>query len=244
VSASAGAAARGAPLERPRVWVNCASSLDGRIAYAGGERARLSSPEDLVRVHRLRAASDGILVGVGTVVHDDPSLTVRAELLDGPLSRPPTRIVVDGSGRLPEGARILDSSAPTIVATTEANPRVYPTSVRVVRSGRTTVDLGNLLTQLRAWGVEKLMVEGGAQILASVARGGWWDRWTIYYAPVLIGGTTAPPMLAGPESTGPGDLVRGRVVDMSRLGEGFLVSLERGSGSSAASPGLYESRPG
>ncbi|MGD0257187.1 MAG: dihydrofolate reductase family protein [Thermoplasmata archaeon] len=213
------------PPDRPRVWVNCAASLDGRLAFAHGVRARLSGPEDLVRVHRLRAASDAILVGVGTVALDDPSLRLQPELLEDPPRKPPTRVVVDASGRTPESARILDTSQPTIIATTESNRRSYPAHVQVVRAGQDTVDLPILFRILREHGIGRLMVEGGSRILASVARAKLFDRWTIYYAPVLVGGTTAPPLVLGPESIGPADLVRMRLESVAPLGEGFLATL-------------------
>ncbi|MCI4372827.1 MAG: dihydrofolate reductase family protein [Thermoplasmata archaeon] len=213
------------PSDRPRVWVNCAVSMDGRLAFAHGVRASLSGPEDLVRVHRLRAGSDAILVGVGTVVQDDPSLRLKPELLDELPKRPPRRVVVDASGRTPVSARILDSSAPTIVATTENNARTYPDHVHVLRAGRDQVDLRLLFRLLRDLGVAQLMVEGGSRILASVARERLFDRWTIYYAPVLVGGTTAPSMVRGPESIGPTDLVRLKLESVAPLGEGFLATL-------------------
>ncbi len=211
------------PADRPRVTVNCAVSLDGRLAFAHGVRARLSSPEDLVRVHRLRAASDAILVGVGTVVHDDPSLGLHRELLEEVPQQPPIRIVVDASGRTPAAARFLDGRLPTIVATTENNRRSYPPQVRVMRAGHDSVDLRQLFRLLREDGIERLMVEGGSRILASVARDRLFDRWTIYYAPVLIGGTTAPPMILGPETVGSNEVMRLHLEEVIPLGEGFLA---------------------
>jgi 2,5-diamino-6-(ribosylamino)-4(3H)-pyrimidinone 5'-phosphate reductase len=225
--------------DRPRVWVNCAVSLDGHLAFAHGARARLSGPEDLVRVHRLRAASDAVLVGVGTVVKDDPSLRVREEWLEDRLARPPTRVVVDASGRTPAAARVLDGSLPTIVGTTEENSTNYPTGVQVVRAGTTSVNLTVLFRKLRTLGIERLMVEGGSEILASVARAGLFDRWTIYYAPVLIGGALAPPLLLGPESLGPDDLIRLKRENVEPLGEGFLGTF----GVALGTGGLATERP-
>jgi 2,5-diamino-6-(ribosylamino)-4(3H)-pyrimidinone 5'-phosphate reductase len=222
---------------RPHVWVNCAASLDGRIAYAGGARARLSGPEDLARVHRLRAASDAILVGVGTVLKDDPSLRVHWELLETPRSHGPARVIVDSSGRLPERARVLDGSIPTYVATAERNRRVYPSTVQRLVAGRDTVDLAALFRQLHELGIERLMVEGGARILASVARGRLFDRWTIYYAPVIIGGTTAPPVIEGEDAFGPADLVRLRLEGVEPLGEGSLATYVPGTASAAGPSG-------
>jgi 2,5-diamino-6-(ribosylamino)-4(3H)-pyrimidinone 5'-phosphate reductase len=208
----------------PVVWVNCACSLDGRLAYAGGARARLSSPEDLVRVQRLRAGADGILIGVGTVVKDDPSLRVHWELLGAASGRDPTRIVVDGSGRTPEGARVLDGSAPTIVATTERSRRKFPSHIRTVVVGGQRVDLRQLFAGLPALGIRRLLVEGGAEILATVVRAGLFDRLTVYYAPVVIGGTTAPTMIAGPETRGPADAAPLALSGVARLGEGYVAT--------------------
>lgn len=209
---------------RPHVWVNCAASADGRLAFAHGVRAHLSGPEDLARVHRLRATSDAILVGVGTVVKDDPSLRVRWDLAGEPVGRRPMRVVVDASGRIPERARVLDGSAPTLVATTEQNRRSYPGTVRTVVVGRAAVDLARLFSLLRDEGVERLMVEGGARILASVLRGRLFDRWTIYYAPVVIGGVSAPPVVEGEESAGPADLVSLVLEGLEPLGAGYVAT--------------------
>lgn len=229
------------PLSRPTVWLNCAVSLDGRLAFAEGARARLSSPEDLERVQRIRAEVDGIVVGVGTVVLDDPSLRVHRELIGGGEGSLPTRIVLDSSGRTPPEARVLDGSAPTVVATSARARRAFPASVRTVVAGADRVELPTLLAELGRMGLRRLLVEGGAQVLASFVRERLWDRWTVYYAPVAIGGRTAPPMLAGPESHGFGEAVKVRLARVEAVGEGFLATyqpLPDGPGeAAAASPG-------
>jgi 2,5-diamino-6-(ribosylamino)-4(3H)-pyrimidinone 5'-phosphate reductase len=209
---------------RPAVWANCAASLDGRLAFAGGKRAVLSGPEDLERVQRLRAGSDAILVGVGTVVQDDPSLRVHWELLKEAPRKNPIRVVVDGSGRTPPNARVLDGSAPTIVATSERSTRVFPPHVTTVVAGATRVDLGCLFTALHEMGIRKLMVEGGAEILSSVLRGGLADRFSIYYAPIVVGGVTAPPVVSGPETHGPDDATALELVDLERVGVGYVAT--------------------
>ena len=210
--------------DRPTVWLNCAVSLDGRLASARGARARLSSPEDLARVQRLRAGVDGIVVGVGTVLLDDPSLRVHWELLPEPPGPAPQRIVLDGSGRTPDGARVLDGSAPTIIATTARCRRAFPAHVRTIVAGSDHVDLVRLFGELRRLGLRRLLVEGGAQVLASVTRGGLFDRWTVYYAPVAIGGSSAPPLLAGPETHGFDEAVPVELAHVERLGEGFVAT--------------------
>jgi 2,5-diamino-6-(ribosylamino)-4(3H)-pyrimidinone 5'-phosphate reductase len=197
--------------------------MDGRIALAGGRRARLSGPEDLRRVQGLRAASAGVVVGVGTVVQDDPSLRVHWELLDGPKGQDPYRIVIDGSGRIPETARVLDGTLPTIVATSRVSRRTYPAHVERLVAGETRVDLAAAFRALAAKGLGRLMVEGGAQLLSSVVRAGLFDRWTVYYAPVAVGGATAPSILAGPEIAELAEAAPLTLERLERLGDGYVA---------------------
>ena len=211
---------------RPTVQVNCAVSLDGRLAYAGGARARLSGPEDLVRVQRLRADCQALVVGVGTVVADDPSLRVHWELLEAAPGAEPTRVVIDSRGRTPAHARVLGPGSPTLIATTEACRREFPAHVEVLRTPGPPVDLGRLWGMLAERGLQRILVEGGASILAAVLRRGLFDRLTVYVAPTLIGGATAPPMLAllGPECDGPASEFRLRRTAVEPLGDGVLLS--------------------
>lgn len=227
-------APKGSPAERPAVWVNCAASLDGRLAFAGGKRAHLSCPEDLARVQRLRANADAILVGVGTVVKDDPSLRVHWELLGETPGKNPTRVVVDASGRTPSNARVLDGSTPTIIATSERSTRVFPPHVRTIVAGASRVDLRRLFGLLYGLGIRRLMVEGGAEILSSVLREGLFDRFTIFYAPTVIGGTTAPPVVSGPETSTTDDATTLELVGLERVGIGYVATYVRPKGGPGA----------
>jgi len=209
---------------RPEVWVNVAASADGRIAFAEGVRARLSSPADLARVQRLRSQVDGILVGVGTVLRDDPSLRVHWELLEGPRGTDPARIVVDGSGRTPDTARVLDGSIPTIIVTTEGSRRKYPAHVRTVAAGTSRVDLARAFAKLSELGIGRLLVEGGSEILSSVLRGSLFDRLSIYYAPVLIGADRGPPIVAGPAARSFDEVVALELTGLERAEEGYIAT--------------------
>jgi len=209
---------------RPRVHLNCAVSLDGRLAYAGGARARLSGPEDLRRVQGLRATSDAILVGVGTVLADDPSLRVHWELLGTPPGPEPLRVVLDSVGRTPGDARVLGPGAATLIATATACRREFPSHVLRYAGGEGRVDVPGLLGFLVGRGVRSVLVEGGSQVLASFLRGGWFDALTVYVAPVVIGGATAPTMVGGPESLGAENVVRLARQELRPLDDGVLLS--------------------
>ncbi|HXQ93731.1 MAG TPA: dihydrofolate reductase family protein [Thermoplasmata archaeon] len=233
--------------ERPEVLVNCAISLDGRLAYAGGRRARLSGPDDLARVQWLRADVDAIVVGIGTVLLDDPSLRVHWEMIDRPPGRAPTRVVLDSNGRTPENARVLDGSAPTLVAVSDSCGRSFPPGVEVVRAGAARVDLGTLFAELRRRGMRKLLVEGGGEVLASVLRSSLWDRLTVYVAPVAIGGPTAPPMLRGPDSRDDSEAVSLRFVSAEPIDDGTLLTYRPHDGAPPARPlsgGTHPERSG
>ncbi len=207
------------------MWINCAISLDGRLAFAGGRRARLSGDEDMARVHRLRAECDGILVGSGTVLLDDPSLGVdwsKAGIRPGRL---PTRIVLDSRGRLPAGSRVFVGAQPTLVATVRTNQRRY-LGADVVRTSGPRVDWRELLALLLQRKFRRILVEGGSGVLTSLLATDLWDRFTLYVAPVLIGGSTSPSLIGGPETP---DELHWRQLTLSKvekLGSGTLLTLE------------------
>lgn len=211
---------------RPFVHVNCAVSLDGRLAFAGGKRAPLSGPQDLARVQRLRAGLGSVLVGAGTVLLDDPSLRVHWELLHQPPGPAPLRICLDGRGRLPDAARLLDGSQPTLIVTTESSARRYPPMVETLVAGPgPEVDLHILLAALAVRGIRGVLVEGGAHVIASFLRAGFVDRMTVYVAPVLIGGSTAPSLMAGPESHSQAEWVELLRESAEALDDGVLITL-------------------
>lgn len=210
--------------ETPRVVANCATSLDGRLAYAGGRRARLSGPADLRRVQRLRADSDAILVGVGTILQDDPSLRIHEELLDGARpNRPLLRVVLDSRGRIPPDAKVLDRSAPTLVATTTSAPSRYPAHIETFSTDGARVELRALLAHLARRSVHQLLVEGGPTVFASFFRDGLVDELTVYVAPVLIGGRTAPPLLGGEDLAGDSSAIPLQRESATPLDDGVLL---------------------
>jgi diaminohydroxyphosphoribosylaminopyrimidine deaminase / 5-amino-6-(5-phosphoribosylamino)uracil reductase len=188
-------APRPSPLDgqraRPRVTVKFAQTLDGRIATHTGQSQWISGERSLRLAHELRASHDAVLVGIGTVLADNPRLTVRLAAGTNPL-----RVVADGLARTPLDCCLLrDDPHRTVIATSERAPadrvaaiaalgaRVW--TIRMDDNGR--LDLGTLLSRLAADGARSVMVEGGAGIVTSLLRGGLVDRLVVCIAPKLLG---------------------------------------------------------
>lgn len=177
----------------PRITVKFAQSLDGRIATATADSQWISGPAAQRLAHRLRSQNDAILVGIGTVLADDPQLTVR--LVRG---RDPVRVIVDSTLRIPLGARVLEPRAARgtiIAATREAdNTRIAAILdagadvLLVPRSkDRTGIDLKRLLEKLVSRGIKSVLVEGGKEIITSLIAERLVDRLVVVIAPKIIG---------------------------------------------------------
>jgi GTP cyclohydrolase II len=180
---------------QPYITVSYAQSLDGSIAGTPGRMLRLSNSLSRTMTHHLRSRHDAILVGINTVLADDPRLTVR--LAEGKDPRP---VVIDGRLRTPLGARLLRGPAGgPIIATSETacpekEDRLREAGAKVVRvpsgpDGR--LDLGSLIARLRAMQIGSVMVEGGAGILSSFLAAGLADQVVITISPRFVGGLSA-----------------------------------------------------
>ena len=189
------------------VFVNAAMSADGKLSTRRREQVRISGPDDFARVDRLRAGADAVLVGVGTVLADDPHLTVddpslRAARTDRGDPANPARVVVDSSGRTPADARILDTEATTYVVVSSAAADARRTALaeagaEVVVAGDDRVALADALPELGARGLETLMVEGGGEIIHSLFAAGLVDELSVYVGSVIVGGRDAPTLADG-----------------------------------------------
>jgi GTP cyclohydrolase II len=178
---------------RPHVILKYAQTLDGRIATRTGDSKWISGEPERRASHALRAACDAVLVGIGTVIADDPQLTVR--LVPG---ASPLRVVLDTTLRIPAAAQILGDAASTLVVTTERSSRERrrelrsrSVGVRVVdHAPPWGVDLAETLAALRETGVRTVLVEGGAAVITSFLREGLADRVIVGIAPRILGSGT------------------------------------------------------
>ena len=202
---------------RPFIHVNCAMSADGKIAGTDRRQVSISSDEDKTRVKTLRKKYDSILVGVGTVIADDPHLTVKSLSYD----ENPIRIVLDPNGRTPDNALVVNSSAPTVIVTTKDCTKTW-NDVNIIRSGK-NIDLSDVLDRLTAQGIESILVEGGGETIASFFREGFVDRYTVFVGSLIIGGRSAPTPVDGKGWVDTGGM-RLSLKDVTMLGDGVLLT--------------------
>ncbi|WP_440989937.1 2,5-diamino-6-(ribosylamino)-4(3H)-pyrimidinone 5'-phosphate reductase [Haloarchaeobius baliensis] len=189
------------------VHVNAATSADGKLASRERSQLRISGPADFDRVDAIRAESDAVAVGVGTVLADDPSLTVKDEdrvagrEADG-LSPHPARVVFDSRGRTPTDAAVLDGAATTYVlvaesASVEHREALAAAGAEVVVAGTDRVDPAAGVAALADRGVDRLLVEGGGELIFSLFEAGLVDELTVYVGAMVVGGRDAPTLADG-----------------------------------------------
>jgi 3,4-dihydroxy 2-butanone 4-phosphate synthase/GTP cyclohydrolase II len=208
---------------RPRVSLCYAQSLDGSLTYQRGETYLLSGPEARVLTHRLRAAHAALLVGIGTVLADDPLLNVRE--VQGPN---PIPIILDSRLRLPLNCRLIERQdrKPWVATTSRGDPQkrlaLEAAGVRLLdcpQDDRGEVNLAALLTQLADAGVGSLMVEGGAGVITSFLVQGLADQAVVTIAPCFVGGL---PVVESGAFAGRG-FPRMPKMETMRLGEDIIA---------------------
>jgi len=172
---------------RPRVTLKLATSLDARIATATGESQWITGPEARLQGHRLRATHDAILVGVETVLADDPELTVRLPDHAGPH---PLRVVLDSRLRTPATAKV--ASGNTLILTAAATHAIGHTEVVAVAAEDGRPAISAVLDALVARNISSILIEGGGRVAASFIQAGAVDAIEWFRAPILLGGEGRP----------------------------------------------------
>jgi diaminohydroxyphosphoribosylaminopyrimidine deaminase/5-amino-6-(5-phosphoribosylamino)uracil reductase len=220
----------------PFVIAKFAASLDGKIAATSGDSRWVSGPESRRWAHRQRTMVDAIMVGVRTVLVDNPQLTARPEPGEGARQadgepRQPLRVVADSRGRTPASARVLQGPARTLVATTDASSEAWRQQIHdagaevlVLPATGGRVELGELLRALGSRDILSLLVEGGGELLGGFFDLGLVDKVQAIVAPIIIGGQEAPAAVAGRGARRMADALRLRDVTVERLGEDILVT--------------------
>ena len=213
----------------PYVTAKFAMSLDGKIATHTGDSKWVTGDAARSYVQEMRRASDAIIVGVNTVLEDNPQLTAR-DGEDRPLARQPIRVVLDSSGRTPTDARLLGEPGQTLIAVTVASDErvqlLKDAGAEVLRFPATRegmVYLCALLETLGDRGVVSALVEGGGTLLGSLFDQGLLDKVAAFVAPVLIGGRSAPSPVGGNGAAAMAQATRLDSVRIEQIGEDMLV---------------------
>lgn len=215
--------------KRPFVIVKSAASLDGKIATRIGDTRWITNERSMGFVHKLRNEVDGILVGIGTIMADDPRLTTR---LNGRRGKDPVRIVVDSKLRILLGAKVLnhESKAKTIIASTESADKEkvkklegLGAKVLIIGSKNNRVDLEELMHELGKLEIASLLIEGGAEVNASSLSSGIVDKILFFYAPKIIGGIKAVGLVGGEGVERLCDAIILKDIKVRRFGDDILV---------------------
>jgi 2,5-diamino-6-(ribosylamino)-4(3H)-pyrimidinone 5'-phosphate reductase len=219
---------------RPFVHVNVAMSADGKLSTSERRQVKISGSADFSRVDRIKAESDAIMVGIGTVLADDPSLTVKSTDLRSArrakgLPEHPVRIVVDSRARTPIDAAILHKGEGVrVIACSEKAEEGKKDGLsryaRIIVAGNDTVDLTSLLSSLHAMGIRTLLVEGGGTLIWGLFRAGLVDRLTCYVGNRVIGGISAPTLADGEGFTREQDFIPLSLEGIERIDEGVLLT--------------------
>jgi diaminohydroxyphosphoribosylaminopyrimidine deaminase/5-amino-6-(5-phosphoribosylamino)uracil reductase len=204
---------------RPFVSAKFAMSLDGKIATRTGESRWITSEESRLHSHRLRHMHDAILVGVNTVMVDDPELTTR---LEDETARQPLRVILDSQLRLRMSARVVGPN--TLIATTRVGRMGAAEVVKFPATADGRVALQPLLEELGKRGILSLLVEGGSTVHASFISQGLVEKVYAYVAPRLIGGREAPGPVGGTGVERLAEAVPLRELDATRLGDDLLIT--------------------
>jgi len=218
---------------RPYVVVNVAMSADGKLSTCERRQVKISGAQDFNRVDRLKAGSDAVMVGIGTVLADDPSLTVKGEecrqhRINRGVCEHPARIVVDSRARIPLDASILHKgSGLRIVAVSEkAEPEKIAQLkhlATVIIAGENEVDLTALMDRLGTMGIRQLMLEGGGELIAGMIRAGLVHEIYTFIGNLIIGGRDAPTLADGEGFVTEDEFTRLTLIEARQIGNGILL---------------------
>jgi|SRR5664280_229741 len=219
-------------MDRPFIFINSAMSADGKLSTKERKQVRISGKLDFGRVDELRAQADAVMVGIGTVLSDDPSLTVKsperkAARKAAGKSENPVRIIVDSAARTPLDADIFKKrEGIRIIAVSNAAPAENVEKLEkkalVIKTGTNKVDLSELAGNLKEIGINTLMVEGGATLNWGMLSAGLVDEIYIFVGNLIIGGATSPTFTDG-EGFLEAEMLDLELLSVEKIEEGVLL---------------------
>jgi 2,5-diamino-6-(ribosylamino)-4(3H)-pyrimidinone 5'-phosphate reductase len=201
-------------------------SIDGKIALPTRVQTRISNQEDMRRVYELRNNCDAILVGINTIINDNPKLTVKKEYVTSPAN--PLRIVLDSNCKIPQDALVLDGNAPTLLAVLEGSERniegAEVISFKPDEEGM--ISLIDLLKMLSSRNIKTLLVEGGETVIWSFINHHLVDELFVFVGSLIIGGTGSPTLAGGTGARNFDDIITLKLVSAEPLGDGVILHYE------------------
>ena len=214
------------PTTNIQVTLKAAISLDGKIATAGGESKWITGESARLEGHRLRSQHDAILVGINTVLKDNPSLTTRGI----PNGRSPTRIILDSKGRLPSDSKVLEDDGVKVIQVigNEIDPATIKSgkNVEILRAPSAQPEPLWLLEQLEKKGMRSLLVEGGAKVHGSFIESGCVTSLHLFIAPKVIGGQSALSWCGDLGTKLISDATDWKILSVQPLGQDFHLIAE------------------
>jgi 2,5-diamino-6-(ribosylamino)-4(3H)-pyrimidinone 5'-phosphate reductase len=208
-------------MKKPYVVINCAMSADGKIASTSGKQMRISCDEDIKRMYELRNKCDAILVGINTVLTDNPKLTVKEKYVKNP--KQPIRLVLDTNCKTPVDSLVVNDVAKTYIITGKQCDKNYGDNVEVIvcdtdKDG--LINLEKLMGILYNRDIKKLMVEGGGTVIWNFLKSGFVDDFYVYVGPMIIGGKDTPTIAGGNKIDENSNL---KIVETKTIGPGTLL---------------------
>jgi len=197
-------------------------SADGKIASPSGKQIRISCDEDIKRMYLMRNDNDAVLVGVGTILSDDPKLTVK-EIYVSEVKNP-IRVVLDTHCKTPESALVINKDAKTLIVTGKKCDKKFSENVEIIQCETDKdglIKLEKLLGILLDRGIKTLMVEGGSRVIWNFLKNKLVDEMFVYIGPMIIGGKNTPTLASGEGIEK--ELIPLEIVDVQSIGPGILV---------------------
>ena len=212
-------------MKKPYVVINCAMSADGKIALPNRKQMRISCDEDIKRMYHLRNESDAVLVGIGTILTDDPKLTIKEEYVKNP--KQPLRLILDYYCKTPKNALALNNTSKTIILSKKGNEKQYNLeNVKVIGCktvGPGLLDLDAILDILCQNKIRKVLVEGGSTVIWNFLKERLADELFIYVGPFIIGGKNTPTVADGEGIKNRDDVISLKIIKIKKFGPGLLI---------------------